>query len=124
MTFPVFVTHVDTVSVDFPGRPSSHCSVIFWGLKDQDGMDQLQDQLAEIASVLNISPPPTKKDLKSGDHFCASVNGEWLRARVIDSQSNKISTESVNLVDIFCVDYGFQHLVRLCFYNPVNHQMN
>ena len=100
MAFPVFVTYTDTLSVDFLDRPR-HCPVIFWGQKDRDGMTSLQDKLTEIASVLIRNP----EDLNSDDHFCASVKGEWLRARVAQSQANKKSTESVYLVDIFCVDY-------------------
>jgi hypothetical protein len=124
MAFPVFVTHVDTETVDSQDRPCSHGSVIFWGQKDRDGMAQLQDKLTEITTVLNCSPPPPMlKDLKTGDCFCASVNGEWLRARVDQSQSNNNSTVSVNLVDIFCVDYGFRHLVRW-FYHSLNYVVN
>ena len=124
MTFPVSVTQVDTVSVDFPGRPTSFCFVISWGLND--GMAELRDKLAEIASLLNNSPPPTKKDLKRWDHFCARVNGEWPRDRqVVESQTYKNGTESVNLVEVFSGDFGFQqHLVRLCFYYSVNSLVN
>ena len=76
--FSIFVTHVGDTEV-CRDRPS-HCSIIFWGQKDRDGMAKLQEELAATAQALNPSPAPTINDLKKSACFCVQVNGRaWHR---------------------------------------------
>ena len=106
--FPIFVTHVGEAE-ECPER-TSHCSIIFWGQKDRDGMAQMQEKLADIAPALNVQPAPTISDLKKGC-FCIQVNNAWLRARVDESFTISTGVNLIGLIDVFCIDYGYmQHV--------------
>ena len=113
LAFPIFVTHVGEAE-ECPER-TSHCSIIFWGQKDRDGMALMQEKLVEISPALNVQPAPTITDLKKGC-FCIQVNNAWLRARVDDSLAISVGANMIGLIDVFCVDYGFIQRVRQNYY--------
>ena len=108
--FPIFVTHVGEAE-ECPER-TTHCSIIFWGQKDRNGMAAMQEKLAEISPALNVQPAPSISELKKAPCFCIQVNNAWLRGRVDQSLTISTGANLIGLVDVFCVDYGFMQHVR------------
>ena len=106
MVFPVFVT-----SVDF----SEGC-IHFWGQKDTNEVNKIQQQLFCISSVLIDSPVPTITDLKEAGCFGVhSIDGTWVRARLVEEES--ANNEPVN---VFCVDLGMEKQVLETYSNVVS----